>query len=402
MSALMELEADPDFVQLEAMINEFDALKLLEVWDDEKSHSNVLAWLLDPHENHLMGDFFLRSFLSETEAASRELLQDADWSNTDIRREWHHVVGGKAGRLDILVLSEDTKFVCAIENKVFSGEHSGQLTRYRKALKSQYGTYTRSHVFLTPQGTAPKDKERCRWTSVDYGTILRLVESTIEHWEGRGAEGVMAFLRQYAKTLRRNIVPDTETKRMANNLYLRHREAIDLIVDQKKAHIADLSEICEEVVRQNTDWESIGEGREAVRYVDPTWRKHCVLLTGKGTTLGKQSKFADSLLVLSLDFRIFGEVWLLLTMMEGHEEDARRALFKTREDNPDTFELNGERRRVAYSKNTVRLYASEPILWGSDFMEGDQTCLRNAIATRVSRFYKEDLPKLNDLILSSL
>ena len=45
---------------------------------------------------------------------------------------------------------------------------------------------------------------------MDYGTILKLVESTIEHWGGHGTEGVMAFLRQYSKTLRRNIVPDTE------------------------------------------------------------------------------------------------------------------------------------------------------------------------------------------------
>ena len=405
MQVLKTLEADLDLTRLGEMLTEFDALAVLGVSRREEAHSSILAWLLNPRGNHLLGDFFLKNFLLETNAATAERVRDADWSNTEVRREWYNVVDEDPGRLDILILNQDAPFLCAIENKVFSGEHSGQLTRYRKALEGQYETYTRSHLFLTRHGTVPmRPKERCRWTPVDYGTILRLVERTIEHWGGRGTEGIMAFLRQYAKTLRRNIVPETETKRMANNLYLRHREAIDLIVDQKKAHIADLSGICREVTGQKTCWKLIGEreGGELVGFVHPTWRKRCVLRTGTNTTLGKQSRFSDSLLVLDFDFRVFGEVRLLLTMMEGCDEDARGALFrKTREELPNIFKLNGERRRVAYSTTTIRLYASEPILSGTDFIEGDRESWRKAIAAGVSGF-KEEFPKMNEIILGSL
>ena len=400
MSLLMDLKADPDFSQMEAMINEFDALKVLGVSRREEAHSDVLAWLLNPKGDHLMGDYFLRSFLRETKAATAEQLRDSSWSNTNVLREWYNVVEGRAGRLDILILNQDAQFLCAIENKVFSGEHSGQLTRYRKSLKRQYRNYHRSHLFLTRHGTLPmRPRERCRWTSVDYWTVLRLVESTIEHWGGRGTEGVMAFLRQYARTLRRNIVPDTETKRMANGLYLRHREAIDLIVEQKDAHIAELSRICREVTTKKTAWKEIGEreGGELLAFVEPSWNEYSVLRTG--TSLGKQS---DSLLLLDFDFRKFGEVRLLLTMMEGSDDEVRKLLYeRTQGEHPEVFDHRGDQRGGSYQDITIRLYASEPILSRTDFIEGDRESWRKAIATGVSRF-KEEFPKMNEIILRSL
>ena len=195
-------------------------------------------------------------------------------------------------------------------------------------------------------------------------------------------------------------MPDTETRRIANNLYLRHRKAIDLIVDQKSAHITDLSRICEEVTRKKTGWKLIGEREkgELLGFADPTWEKHCLLRTG--TTLGKQS---DSLLVLDFDFRDFGEVRLLLTIMEGSDENVRKSLFeKTQERDRDIFNHRNHRNRGKYSKNTVRLYASEPILSSQVFFEGDRGAWRAAIERRVSNFVKNEYPKMKKIILDSL
>ena len=114
---------------------------------------------------------------------------------------------------------------------------------------------------------------------MDYGTILRLVEDTEQTLDsGQGLENdkVLVFLRQYATTLRRRIVPETEMRRMANNLYLRHRDAIELIVKQKEAHIADLSRICRKVTEKETCWELIGELQRGklLRFVEPSWKHY--------------------------------------------------------------------------------------------------------------------------------
>ena len=109
--------------ELERAMAEFDAFAFLGLSSSEQMHSNVLAWLLDPGENHSFEDFFLKGFLLETGAVSHWEISTVEWSNTSVDREWRKVVDGEIGYLDILVVNHDARFVCAIENKIFSGEH---------------------------------------------------------------------------------------------------------------------------------------------------------------------------------------------------------------------------------------------------------------------------------------
>ena len=51
--------------RLEAILNEFNSFKILNIADHEIRHSNILKWLLDPKGNHNIGDMFLKKFLSE-------------------------------------------------------------------------------------------------------------------------------------------------------------------------------------------------------------------------------------------------------------------------------------------------------------------------------------------------
>ena len=160
--------------ELERAMAEFDALGFLGLSSSEEMHSNVLGWLLDPVQNHSLGNLFLKRFLLEVGAASCQDVIAGEWSNTLVKREWRNVVDGETGYLDILVVNHDARFVCAIENKIFSGEHSGQLTRYRKALEQHYPGYRRSHLLLSPRGAAPASAaDRESWTPVSYSTILR-------------------------------------------------------------------------------------------------------------------------------------------------------------------------------------------------------------------------------------
>ena len=120
------------------LAKEFDAFSFLGVSGVEKTHSDILEWLLDPQGNHGAGDYFLKEFLTESGGAKRQDIRSYDWSGTTVRREWRNEVDGEVGFLDILVLNQEENFVCAIENKIFSTEHNAQLTRYRKAVEAQY------------------------------------------------------------------------------------------------------------------------------------------------------------------------------------------------------------------------------------------------------------------------
>ena len=226
--------------------SEFDAMAFLGLSGSEAIHSKVLAWLLDPLGSHGAKDEFLRGFLLETTKEARlagietvALAEKSgfDWLETRVHREWHNIVEGYEGYLDILLLNQKEGFVCAVENKVFSGEHGQQLTRYRKALAADFpDDFARHHVFLSPRGTVPcQDEDRQYWTPVNYGMVLRLVEHTIVNSSHPVREDVRIFLEQYATTLRRRIVADADTnvREMARSIYLKHRKAIDLMIHHR-------------------------------------------------------------------------------------------------------------------------------------------------------------------------
>ena len=64
-------------------------------------------------------------------------------------------------------------------------------------------------------------------------------------------EDVRAFLRQYAFTLRRNIVQEgTELQRVAREIYLKHREAIELIYRHKPDYRNEIKQILKEAIEQ--------------------------------------------------------------------------------------------------------------------------------------------------------
>ncbi len=400
LSPLKEFAADPDLVRLEEMLAEFDAFALLGLSMSEEIHSKILAWLLNPQANHSACDFFLTNFLLETKAATSEQVHAIDWSETSVQREWRNVVDGRIGFLDILILNMGASFACAIENKILSGEHGEQLTRYRLALEQEYGSFHKSYLFASPQGTAPeRQKERCFWTSVDYGTILRLVEKTLESGVDHQDRSVIAFLQHYATTLRRRIVPDTNTERLATKIYLRHREAIDLINRYKGSHyLDDVREICKEAIDRQESWHIIGERDrgELIGFIDASWQEFSVFHTGTAWLPD-----TDALLMLDFDFREIGQVNLLLTISSADSEDIRKLLFdKTQGKYPSVFDHRGSH-RGGYRKSTIRLYASKPILSEPDFIDRDRVSWREKVMEWVSNFAQNEFPSMNKIILQS-
>ena len=398
-SSLRKFCADPELAQLKGILAEFDAFALLGVSGSEETHSDILAWLLNPRENHSASSFFLTEFLLETKAATDEQVRDIDRSETSVQREWRNVVGGETGFLDILILNTGARFACAIENKIRSGEHGEQLTRYRQALEQEHGNFHRSYLFVSPPGTAPeRPEERCFWTSVGYGTILQLVEKTLKDGMNPDNEEVRAFLRQYVTTLRRRIVPNTNMEWLATKIYLQHREAIDLINRQKDGYIDDLGDICKEAIGLQKSWCLVSErnGGKLIGFIDTSWKAFCIFNTGTGFL-----PETDSLLMLDFDLREIGQLNLILTIASADKEDVRKLLFdKTQGKCPGIFDHRGSP-RGGYRNSYIRLYASKPILSEADFIDGDRASWRDSVEEWVSDFAKNVFPEMNEIIVKS-
>ena len=187
---------------------QMDALVLIApgMYGSEEFHSRIISWLLNPSAHHRQAGHFIAALLNATMALPQ--LLDADWSAAQVYQEWEHVVDGRLGYLDILVLDQENQNLIAIENKVFSQEHSNQLTRYRLALADSYPDFTRHHIFLSPGGVSPNlGRDRNDWQPARYSVIHNAIQEVLD--TGIADPNADALLQIYATTIRRNVMPDT-------------------------------------------------------------------------------------------------------------------------------------------------------------------------------------------------
>lgn len=50
--------------ELDSWTDNFNMFDVLKITNNEIRHSNILAWIFDPNENHGFGDSFIKTFIS--------------------------------------------------------------------------------------------------------------------------------------------------------------------------------------------------------------------------------------------------------------------------------------------------------------------------------------------------
>lgn len=116
-----------------------------------KTHSKILAELLNPSGSHQQGDVFLKLFSAYFNSLKSD---DAKFLEEDIalvtangKLQIERFLGKKkdsdGGRMDISIEDTDGNFIC-IENKINAGEQDKQMLRYNSFSQK----YKRSHLFF--------------------------------------------------------------------------------------------------------------------------------------------------------------------------------------------------------------------------------------------------------------
>ena len=182
-----------------------DLLRILGREDDENSHSDLIAWLLSPTRAPNIAHLALRHLtapLDDAEEWHAAIDAAAAHDLISVRREM--LIGRELASSDDLcrvdIVLSGPGFVLAIENKVWSREHSDQTSTYWKWLEPM--RCLRSGVFLSPSGltaTCPQ------FRPVSYlDLVSSLLEGPTTSTISSAEEIVLA---SYLKTLARYIVP---------------------------------------------------------------------------------------------------------------------------------------------------------------------------------------------------
>ena len=234
-----------DFQGLKLRLSESTLFDVLGISFEERIHSKMLGWLLNPSESHGLGDGLLRPFLyaaaklyadakragsvhSDQNIHAMTPLQAATYSFPDLRIDPEYPLPS-ARRPDMVLWSAREKWLCVIENKILAGEGEQQTTAYYEEMLSSFSVAkfeSRLFVYLSPKGSAP---ESTHFVGMSYSVILNLLSELSESASGLGRIGI----DQYVKCLRGQVVGPEALRDICWKLYRNHYRAIKTILDRK-------------------------------------------------------------------------------------------------------------------------------------------------------------------------
>ena len=271
---------NPDLEKLEALLDEFNIFEAMGVVRQEMRHSDFLAFLLDPQQNHGLGDTFLKRLLQKALISAGSSLTpitpiDLDvWSLDQVLvlREWRNI--------DIVIIDESNKLVIILENKINSSEHSDQLRRYYEVAQQHYPDSKIIGLFLTPEGEEPSHD---RYLPVNYGQICRLLENLIESRASTLGADILTVIRHYTQTLRRHVVNESEMIKLCERIYRKHRKALDLIYEYRPDQQEEIREILERLIKLSPHLTPDHSIKSYIRFTCSEWDVPA-LLQGNGWT----------------------------------------------------------------------------------------------------------------------
>ena len=176
-----------EYVKRKSTADKFNPIELLKLQNDELTHSNILAWALDPLETHNQGDLFFKYFLKNI--PFKISYQPYDYK---VLREY----SGIESIIDILIYGP--QFILYIENKVSSPEGPNQSHReYKDLLRLAEGMKIKNigAIYLNPSGRMPENRN---WIPVSYRSLANCFRQSIPEVK---AQYVRLFISSWISVL---------------------------------------------------------------------------------------------------------------------------------------------------------------------------------------------------------
>ncbi len=250
---IRDLLLSNDFKRLTHKKDESNIFKIINMADKEIVHSDMLAWLFNPYENHNLNDKILKEILMQLSKKDAEYISLLllDYSDLEVYREYT-IDNGR--RIDIVMESKNNKVIFIIENKIWSGEGDNQLEDYKNYIDEKYSDYNRIFLFLTPE---KERKEKYKgYIHITYSMIYNILNCVLQENQIKFEIGVI--IRQYEEIIGRYIMGsiDKEMVDLCRKLYVEHKEALDKIMQY-----GNTTYYLTEVINEILDNEQIYNGK---------------------------------------------------------------------------------------------------------------------------------------------
>lgn len=367
--------------RLESLLGQFNFFEAIGAVRQELRHSDFLGFLLDPSRNHGLGDEFARMLLQKVLGSSParglpvSLIDLAVWNLEEIEvyREWQNI--------DLLLLDHVNRFAVVIENKIGSGERSGQLQRYRLTIAEQYPDLKLVCIFLTPDGDQPSDEN---YLAADYSTVCEIVEKLIEKRGTTLGSDVRTLLAHYAQMLRRHIMSESEIAELCRRIYRKHRVALDLIFEHRPDQQAVIRDILVNLIEGEPLLRIDTVSKSLIRFTAQEWDTP-VLLQAQGWTKSRQ--------ILLFEFYIRPHELNLILYLGPGSDDVRHALFTMAQAETGAFRSQSKTLNQKWNSLYRKKFLKE-----KDFEDDLGSDLEGRIKKFWEEFFRIDLPKMMDAV----
>jgi hypothetical protein len=263
---LADLIDDRDFHRIDRHLRRFNLFEAVGAVRGELRHSNFLSFILSPTRSHGIGSHFLLQFLRAAiakQVPERRIARSIELIVADLDNA---VAYRERDNIDLLIELMNLKMVVLVENKIDAAVGDGQLQRYKQTVEARYPDFRRLYVLLTPDGIEPDDDD---YVALSYSEIADLVESTTGDASVADSD-VTLILRHYVQMLRRHIVEDEQLASLARQLYERHKEAFDFVIESRPRPDSLLDTI-RELLETNGELATDRHAPLILRFVPKEW-----------------------------------------------------------------------------------------------------------------------------------
>jgi hypothetical protein len=230
---LFDLENDTTFQQLNQQVNSFNTLKILKLENHEIRHSNVLAWLLSPKENHILRDYFLRKvmehlILIDENSNNSQFETVGDILNHSLMDShvYREVKTNRNRFIDLLIVNQQLKTVFLIENKFYSTESKNQLDDYLDFIEQTFKEFIVIPIYLTLDGEEPSNQQ---YFILTYERIESILDTVLMLYKEQLSDDVYKFIEHYDKLLKEKFYPNQDQIQLAINIYRNHKQTIEVL-----------------------------------------------------------------------------------------------------------------------------------------------------------------------------
>lgn len=189
-------------------------------------------------------------------------------------------------------------------------------------------------------------------------------------------------------------MPDfnTNIKELVREIYLQHREAIDLIIEHMPDFAEETREVFRQAVRSQPEWALDSETNALIRFRSADWEQFSAFHTGTGWGT------SQSLLLFEIHIMNNPGPRLILVLGPSTDHHIREKIHTKIMANPGVFKNPNK----SFTPSRTRLNTMEVITTSSHFEIANDHATRAQVEAWMNEFAGNQFPAMNEIIVDCL